>query len=78
MNLAEALADLRAVDNRHPRLARSDRLSKRADDTLIALASDVLAASLEGYALLRVSGKKSGNEEMRWSRESLKTSDRLC
>lgn len=65
MNLAEALADLRAVDTLRPRMARLDRLSKRADDTLIALGSDMLSSSLEGYALLRVSGKGQGLESLR-------------
>lgn len=65
LNLPEALNDLRAVDLLRPRLARLERLSKRADDTVIALGSDILTAALEGYALLRVSGKGQGLESLR-------------
>lgn len=65
LNLPEALNDLRAVDVLRPRLARLERLSKRADDTVIALGSDILTAALEGYALLRVSGKGQGLESLR-------------
>lgn len=65
LNVTEALADLRAVDQLRPRMARLERLSKRADDTVIALGSDILTAALEGYALLRVSGKGQGLESLR-------------
>lgn len=65
LNLPEALNDLRALDHLRPRLARMDRLSKRADDTFIALGSDILTAALEGYALLRISGKGLGLETLR-------------
>lgn len=65
LNLPEALNDLRAVDQLRPRMARLERLSKRADDTFIALGSDILTAALEGYALLRVSGKGQGLESLR-------------
>lgn len=65
LNVVEALADLRAVDHLRPRMARLERLSKRADDTVIALGSDILTAALEGYALLRVSGKGQGLESLR-------------
>jgi hypothetical protein len=46
-------------------MARLERLSKRADDTFIALGSDIVTAALEGYALLRVSGKGQGLETLR-------------
>lgn len=65
LDLNEALTDLRTIDALRPRLARLERLSKRADDTLIALGSDVLTAALEGYALLRISGKGQGLESLR-------------
>jgi len=64
LDLNEALTDLRTIDALRPRLARLERLSKRADDTLIALGSDVLTAALEGYALLRISGKGQGLESL--------------
>ena len=65
LNVVEALADLRAVDHLRPRMARLERLSKRADDTVIALGSDILTAALGAYALLRVSGKGQGLESLR-------------
>jgi hypothetical protein len=65
LDLDEALTDLRAIDSIRPRMARLERLGKRADDTLIALGSDVLTAALEGYALLRISGKGQGLETLR-------------
>jgi hypothetical protein len=65
LNLPETLNDLRAIDQLRPRMARLERLSKRADDTFIALGSDIVTAALEGYALLRVSGKGQGLETLR-------------
>lgn len=65
LNLPEALADLRAIDALRPRLMRIQRLSERMEDSDTALGSDVLGAALEGYALLKVSGKNQGLEELR-------------
>ncbi len=55
-DLGEAQADLAAADVLRPRLARLLRLTGRAEDSEMALGSDVMSASLEGYALLKVSG----------------------
>lgn len=41
------------------------RLSERADDSDTALGSDVMSAALEGYALLRISGRNQGLESLR-------------
>ena len=64
-SLAEVQGDLRAFDQLRPRLARLQRLTDRGDDTAIALGSDLMAASLEGYALLKVSGRNQGLETLR-------------
>lgn len=64
-NLAEVQNDLRALDQLRPRLARLRRLTERAEDTSIALGSDLMVAALEGYALLKVSGKNQGLESLR-------------
>lgn len=67
LNVAEAQADLRALDQLRPRLARLSRLAERAQDTDMALGSDVMSAALEGYALLKVSGKHQGLDTLRQS-----------
>ncbi len=54
-----------AVDVLRPRMARLQRLVERAEDTDAALGSDVMVASLEGYALLKISGKNQGLEALR-------------
>lgn len=64
-NLAEAQADLLAIDRLRPRLMRLTRLAERADDSSAALGSDVMTAALEGYALLKVSGRNQGLEGLR-------------
>jgi hypothetical protein len=64
-SLPDTESDLRAFDQLRPRLARLTRLTDRADDTSIALGSDLMNASLEGYALLKVSGKNQGLESLR-------------
>lgn len=57
LNLAEARADLAALDALRPRLDRLRQLTERMDDTELALGSDVMGVALEGYALLKVAGK---------------------
>ena len=63
--LAEAEADLVALDQLRPRLLRLRRLSERAVDTELALGSDVMATSLQAYALMKVAGKNQGLEALR-------------
>jgi hypothetical protein len=41
------------------------RLTERAEDSDTALGSDVMSAALEGYALLRISGRNQGLEGLR-------------
>ncbi|MHB8912370.1 MAG: hypothetical protein ACYC42_06930 [Lysobacter sp.] len=65
LNVSEATDDLRAIDTLRPRLARLKRLTERAEDSEMALGSDVMMAALEGYALLKVSGRNQGLEGLR-------------
>ena len=60
--LAEAQTDLRALDQIRPVLARLQRLSERASDSEMALGSDLMSVALEGYGLLKVSGRNRGLE----------------
>lgn len=54
-----ALAALR------PRLARMAHLMQRMEDTERALGSDIMAAALEVYGVLKVAGKDQGVDEAR-------------
>jgi len=65
LDLAEAGRDLAALDALRSRTTRLRQLLGRAEDTETALGSDVMSASLEGYALLKVLGKGSGLEALR-------------
>ena len=65
LDLAEAQADLTALDQLRPRLARLQRLAERGQDSEDALGSDVMSFALEGYALLKVSGRNQGLEGLR-------------
>lgn len=56
-DLAGLQEDLTALDALRPRLQRLRALTDRADDTELALVSDILSASLDGYALAKVGGK---------------------
>lgn len=67
LGLAEAQADLAAIDQLRPRLARLQRLTERMTDTETALGSDVISTALQGYALLKVAGKNQGLEGLRES-----------
>jgi hypothetical protein len=65
LSLAEAQADLSTIDALRPRLTRLQRLTERAEATDEALGSDVMSFALEGYALLKLSGKNQGLEGLR-------------
>ena len=56
-DLAGLQQDIVAIDALRPRLQRLRTLTDRADDTELALGSDILSASLDGYALAKVGGK---------------------
>ncbi len=65
VNVIGAQADLVALDRLRPRLQRLLRLTERATDTEIGLGSDIMNCALQGYALLKVSGKNQGLEGLR-------------
>jgi hypothetical protein len=58
LDLAEAEQDLRSLDQLRPRFARLRRLVANADDTEMALGSDILNFALDGYA--RRQGDRQG------------------
>ena len=58
--LAELQQDIATLDALRPRLQRLRTLTDRADDTELALGSDILSASLDGYALTKVIGQGTG------------------
>ncbi len=68
LGLAEAIADRTALEQLRPRLQQLHQLVEKADDTEMALGSDIMAVALEGYRLLEVSGKgealKSARREL--------------
>jgi hypothetical protein len=68
LDLAEANADLAALDLLRPRLQQLEQLVERLDDTVLALGSDVISVALEGYGLLKVSGK---TEALKGARKAL-------
>lgn len=65
LRLNEAKQDLANLDELRPRLRRLKLLVTRGEDTLLALGADVMSAALEGYALLKVSGRSAGLENQR-------------
>lgn len=64
-NLPEMHNDLASLDLLRPRFARLRQLTTRADDTEMALGSDVYCAALEGYAFARVAGKGAALDALR-------------
>jgi hypothetical protein len=78
-NVVEAQADLANIDKLRPRIARLSALLEKGTDTQMALGSDTMSAALEGYALLKVSGKGAGLDSLRqqmssrFARKSKKT-----
>ena len=65
LNVADAVQDLSQLDFIRSRTRRVRRLLGRLEDSETALGSDVMAASLAGYAMLKVMGKGSGLEALR-------------
>ena len=57
LGLAEALSDRAMLQALRPRFQQLRQLMELADDSEMALGSDMMAISLEGYRLLSVSGK---------------------
>lgn len=65
VSLADAVADLTALDTLRPMMVRLSRLTDRASDTEIALGSDVMAMALQGYGLLKLTGRGEGLDSLR-------------
>ena len=65
LDIAEALLDLKALDQLRPLLQRLARLAERGADTEMGLGADLMEVALEGYALLKVSGKQMGLDGLR-------------
>jgi hypothetical protein len=57
--------DLVLLDALRPRLARLSKLSQRGEDTRMAVSSDLMSNALEGYAVLKVTGKGQGVDDLR-------------
>jgi hypothetical protein len=62
LGLAEGQADLAALERLRPVLARLQRLVERAEDSEMALGSDLMSVALEGYSLLKTTGRNKGLE----------------
>ncbi|HTH11315.1 MAG TPA: hypothetical protein VMA55_17230 [Acidovorax sp.] len=58
-------SDLTALDALRPRTVRLRRLGERLADTEMALGSDLMTGSLEGYASLKLAGKGEGLDALR-------------
>ena len=63
--LADAQADLTALDVLRPIIVRLSRLTDRASDTETALGSDVMDLALRGYSLLKLTGRSEGLDPLR-------------
>lgn len=57
--------DLASLDALRPRLQRIARIQERMSGAEIALGSDLMNGALEGYAVLKVSGRGEGMEALR-------------
>ena len=57
--------DLAALDGLRPRLQRLTRIREKVAGAEVALGSDLMNGALEGYAVLKVSGKGEGMEALR-------------
>ncbi|UWX03663.1 hypothetical protein H1235_12630 [Pseudoxanthomonas sp. NC8] len=57
--------DLTTLDALRPRRQRLGRLQELLEDSEMAVGSDLMTASLEGYAVLKVAGKGAGLDGLR-------------
>lgn len=64
-DLAELRRDLAGFDQLRSRLMRVARIYERMADSQLALGSDVMSATLEGYAFLKVAGQGEGLDAAR-------------
>lgn len=63
--LAEFKADIDALDQLRPVFVRLAGLAGRAEDTEMALGSDIYNAALEGYRFAKLAGKGTTLDELR-------------
>jgi len=67
VRLADSRQLLAALDELRPRMQRLQRLGERIADTDTAVGSAVMQTALQGYALLKVTGRNQGLEALRES-----------
>lgn len=65
LHLADSQQLLGGMDQLRPRMQRLQRLGERMTDTDMAAGATVMRTALQGYALLKVSGKNQGLEALR-------------
>jgi hypothetical protein len=63
--VADAIADIKLLDQLRPRLTRMSRLIERGNDTDAALGNDIMAVALQAYGLLKLTGRAEGMETLR-------------
>ena len=64
-NINAFYQDHQALEMLRPRIARFAHLMQRLADTELALGSDIMAAALEVYGVLKVAGKDKGVDDAR-------------
>ena len=62
---SEFAADMTALDQLRPVFARITALAQRAQDTEMALGSDIFNAALEGYRYAKLAGKGAALDELK-------------
>ena len=63
--VADAIADIKLLDQLRPRLTRMSRLIERGNDTDAALGNDIMTVALQAYGLLKLTGRAEGMESLR-------------
>ena len=63
--LAELQQDIATLDTLRPRLQRLRSLTDRADDTELALGSDIMSAALDGYRFAKIAGKGTALDSLK-------------
>ena len=63
--LAEFQQDIATLDALRPRLQRLRTLTDRADDTELALGSDIMSAALDGYRFAKIAGKGTALDSLK-------------